>query len=639
MTTNNDSARTQEIFQQALVLHRQLRLADAHKLYEQVLQRQAGHGGALVMLGAIALDTNDAARAVGWSERAILVDPNNTAAHLIQGHAQFRLNRLEAAILSYERAISVNPGLADAHLHKGDALRGLRKYEAAIASFDNAISSKPDFIAAHFNRGSVLRELGQFQDAISSFQRAIALNPRIAEAHFECGLALSAVNQHEAALASYGKAIEIKVNYADAHLNRGNIFKDLNKYPEALASYDLAIASNPHYALAYSNRGNVLAELGRIDAALASYDKAIEINPEAADAYCNRGNLLHDLGKMDAALASYDQAIARSPDFAAARQNRAYALLACGDFQRGWVDHEWRWKNQHGSLIRAARDFALPPWLGEQPIAGKTILLHSEQGLGDTLQFCRYARLVSDLGATVALEVPRQLARLLAGLDGVAQVVVRGDAFPRFDHHCPLMSLPLAFKTTLSNLPARIPYITAKAEQALYWKRKLGEKCKPRVGLVWSGGFRPNYPELWTVNNRRNIPLAKLAVLARPDIDFYTLQKGQPAESELAGLKSQRWAGPELLDFTELLNDFSDTAALIENLDLVISVDTSVAHLAGALGKPVWIMNRFDGCWRWLLDRVDSPWYPTARLYRQRSPGDWDDVVDRIRGDLAQLVT
>jgi hypothetical protein len=235
------------------------------------------------------------------------------------------------------------------------------------------------------------------------------------------------------------------------------------------------------------------------------------------------------------------------------------------------------------------------------------------------------------------LEVPKQLRSLLAGLNGVSQVVVRGDALPAFDHHCPLMSLPLAFKTTLSSVPASVPYIETNPEKVRYWKEQLGDKRKPRVGLVWSGGFRPDYPELWSVNNRRNIPLAKLAPFSRPDIDFYTLQKGQPAEAELADLKATNWAGPDLADFTELLNDFSDTAALIENLDLVISVDTSVAHLAGALGKPVWIMNRFDGCWRWLIDRVDSPWYPTARLYRQRSPGDWDGVVERITGDLAQL--
>ncbi|HVC44095.1 MAG TPA: glycosyltransferase family 9 protein, partial [Candidatus Binataceae bacterium] len=223
-------------------------------------------------------------------------------------------------------------------------------------------------------------------------------------------------------------------------------------------------------------------------------------------------------------------------------------------------------------------------------------------------------------------------------LEGVAQVAARGHALPEFDYYCPLMSLPLAFKTTLSSIPAQIPYLKADADKARRWQEKLGEKAKLRVGVVWSGGFRPDQPELWPVNNRRNIPLAKLASLRHADVEFYSLQKGQPAASELTDLLAQHWDGPPLIDFTDLLHDFSDTAALIEQLDLVIAVDTSTAHLAGAMGKPVWILSRFDNCWRWLLDRTDSPWYPTARLYRQASPGDWDQVIQRVAADLSHLV-
>jgi tetratricopeptide (TPR) repeat protein len=637
-TSNPTPARAQETFQRAVELHGQSRLADARRLYEQVLQWEAGHGGALVMLAALVLSTNELQRAIDLSDRAVRLDPHNIAAYMVRGHAQFQLHRHQAAVSSYEKAISISPGLADAHLHKGHALRGFKSFDAAAASYATAIALKPDLGPAHFHRGSVLRELGRLDAAIASFRRAIELDPACAEAPFECGLALSDLKQHEAALASYDRAVTIRTHYAEAHLSRGNTLKDLHRYREALASYDRAIAARPDYALAYSNRGNVLAELGETGPALASYDKAIELCPESAEAHCNRATLLHDLGGSDAALASFDRAIECRPDFAAAYQNRAYALLARGDFERGWSEHEWRWRNQQGSLVRAARSFPQPLWLGERSIAGKTILLHSEQGLGDTLQFCRYAQFVADLGATVILEVPGPLKTLLAGLDGISQIFVRGDALPAFDFHCPLMSMALAFRTTLSTVPARVPYIKPQAEQVLYWKEQLGERRKPRVGLVWSGGFRPDYPELWSVNNRRNVPLAKLSALKHSDIEFYTLQKGEPAESELAKLRSQNWGGPELVDFTELLRDFSDTAAFIENLDLVLSVDTSVAHLAGALGKRVWIMNRFDSCWRWMRERVDSPWYPTARLYRQSSAGDWAGVVERIRADLEQLI-
>jgi hypothetical protein len=226
---------------------------------------------------------------------------------------------------------------------------------------------------------------------------------------------------------------------------------------------------------------------------------------------------------------------------------------------------------------------------------------------------------------------------LLSSFSSVAQLAEKGSPLPPFDYQCPLMSLPLAFKTSLSNIPANVPYLKSNLEKSLFWKEKLGEKIKLRVGLVWSGGFRPNQPELWSVNKRRNIPLAKLTVLKNLDIDFYSLQKGQPAESELAELIRDNWDGPHIVDFTSLLHDFSDTAALIENLDLIISVDTSTAHLAGALGQPVWILNRFDTDWRWLLDRSDSPWYPTVKLYRQEKAGDWDDVVQRVKADLICL--
>jgi len=315
-----------------------------------------------------------------------------------------------------------------------------------------------------------------------------------------------------------------------------------------------------------------------------------------------------------------------------AYMNRAYAALLAGDFANGWVDHEWRWKARPQMLDPRFPDRT--QWLGRESLLGKRIILRSEQGHGDTLQFSRYAKQVADLGATVIFEVQSELAALLANLEGVSQLVLRGEPLPAFDFHCPLMSLPLAFRTSLATIPAQVPYLVADPLKTRLWKDKLGPRTKPRVGLVWSGGFRPDQPELWPVNNRRNVPLAKLAALRNADIAFYSLQKGQPAESELTELKAAGWQGPELIDFTAALRDFSDTAALIENLDLVISVDTATAHLAAALAKPVWIMNRFDTCWRWLLDRDDSPWYPTVRLYRQQRAGDWDDVVERMRGYL-----
>ena len=305
-----------------------------------------------------------------------------------------------------------------------------------------------------------------------------------------------------------------------------------------------------------------------------------------------------------------------------------------GRLEQGWRQFEWRKKLKKPLGVRR---YPQPLWLGAGNIAGKTLFLYWEQGLGDTIQFCRYALSAEMLGAKVVLSVQQPLRELLQQISPTIRIIGPIEAPTDFDYHCPLMSLPLAFKTTLSNIPADIPYLKSDLEKSHFWKEKLGEKNKLRVGLVWSGGFRPYQMESWTINNRRNIPLAKLAVLKDPNIEFYSLQKGEPAKSELAGLMRDNWDGPHIIDFTSQLHDFSDTAALVEILDSVISVDTSTAHLAGALGKPVWILNRFDTCWRWLLEREDSPWYPTVKLYRQDRPGHWDDVVWRIKMHLTSL--
>uniref|UniRef100_UPI002615BD4D tetratricopeptide repeat protein n=1 Tax=Acidocella sp. TaxID=50710 RepID=UPI002615BD4D len=333
------------------------------------------------------------------------------------------------------------------------------------------------------------------------------------------------------------------------------------------------------------------------------------------------------------AIAAYNTAIELQPDFAKAHSNLGYALLHSGDFLNGWREYEWRW---HGGTKRLkSRGLTKPQWRGED-ISGRTILLYAEQGLGDTIQFCRYAALVTARGARVIMEVPPPLLQVLSGLHGVDRLVTTGDPLPDFDFHCPLLSLPLAFGTQVETIPAPIPYLFAKPEQTAYWRNRLGPKIQPRVGLVWNGGFRSNQPELWALNERRNIPVQLISRLNVPYIDFVSLQKGEPAESEMLALQAELWPGGNFHNPATELRDFEDTAGLIENLDLVISVDTSTAHLAGAMGKPVWLLNRFDTCWRWLEHRDDSPWYPTVRLFRQTEHGEWDGVIQRVAGALAE---
>jgi tetratricopeptide (TPR) repeat protein len=503
---------------------------------------------------------------------------------------------------------------------------------------EEILRNEPQNLTALRFAGLMAIQSGEPQRALNYVDQALALEPDDAPTCYNQGVALERLHRLQQALASYQRALRLRPGYAEAHYNRGNVLRQLDRLEEAVVSYDAAITVRPAHAAAWVNRGNALRNLGQSELALASYAQALALDPTDAEVHCNRGVLLYERNQPGAAIECFQQAITLRPDFAAAFQNRGYAFLLAGDLIDGWADHEWRWKNDALPLGRLQRRFERPLWLGRETLSGQRILLHGEQGLGDTLQFCRYAPLVAALGATVILEVPATLVSLLRSLAGITQVVAGGEPLPPFDYHCPLMSLPLAFGTTLSTVPAEVPYLQSDAGKVRHWKERLGAAGRLRVGLVWSGGLRPNQPQLWYVNRRRNIPLAALAPLRHPQMDFYSLQKGEPAESELTALLACGWQGPRLHDFTAELRDFSDTAALVENLDLILTVDTAAAHLAGALGKPVWIMNRFDGCWRWLLNRSDSPWYPTARLYRQERPGDWAGVVERVRLDLQQLL-
>jgi tetratricopeptide (TPR) repeat protein len=659
-------------FQQAVALHRTGQLSRAQVMYEEVLLGEPRHFGALHLSGVLAGQSKDLPKALELIGRALDVEPANAAAHLNRAFAlkqlgrsgealaaydralslkadslegQYKrgellreLGRLEEALAGYDAALAIDPAFFAGHMSRGIVLEALGRWQEALAGYDRAAAIRADSAAAHVGRGNALKALGRFEEALASHDRALAIDPGCHEALLGRGLVLESLARWEAALGSYERALEIKPHFAATYVNRGAVLEALKQWQRALESYDRAIALEADNAGAHSNRGIVLAELGHLDAALASYDRAIALEPNFAEAYSNRGNLLTNLGQLDAAVASYDRAIAIKPDFAQAYENKAYALLLAGDFENGWICHEWRWERYFASKEAERDKHARDLWLGREPLAGKTILLYSEQGLGDTIQFCRYVDAVAKLGATVILEVREPLVSLMSRLPGVSAVVRRDSPVPRFDFKCSLLSLPLAFKTTLSTIPGHVPYLSSDPEKLRLWGERLGERRALRVGLVWSGGERPKGSRLPSINERRNIPLAKFAALAHPAIQFYSLQKGQPAESELSELKGGGWDGPELIDFTSSLEDFSDTAALVENLDLVISVDTSTAHLAGALGKPVWLLNRFDTCWRWMLNRTDSPWYPTLKLYRQDTAGNWDDVVRRVKTDLLRWV-
>jgi tetratricopeptide (TPR) repeat protein len=367
---------------------------------------------------------------------------------------------------------------------------------------------------------------------------------------------------------------------------------------------------------------------------------ALRRRPDA-EAALNLGAMYMRIGQPRQAIARYRAALRLRPDFAAAHNNLAMALLATGQMETGWAEYEWRWQVAPG--LHGRRDFRQPQWTGQRA-QGCTLLIHAEQGFGDTLQFCRYAALARARGLRVMLEVPAALVRLLRGVSGVSAVIAQGDALPHFDLHCPMLSLPLALGTTVATIPGSTPYLFAEVAATAAWGSRLAmHGTGQRVGLVWAGGLRADDPQAASIDRRRSLALERLApLLAVPGVLFVSLQKGGrlPASMSLRGSpgpKQPRSSGVRLIDHTGDLHDFADTAALAANLDLVISVDTAVAHLAGALGKPVWLLDRFDHCWRWLGGRRDSPWYLTMRIYRQPAPGDWETVVAEAARDLREL--
>lgn len=603
-------------------------------------------------------------------DRIITLMPGDAAAYRQSGDMLRSLGRSEEALARYQKALTLKPDLAEAHYGVGSILAEKGQHESALVSLDRALSINAHLTEAHNNRGVILASMGLSEEALISYQRAINANPDNAEAYYNRAVLLKEMGKPEAALADYNHAVARKVGYGPAYFNRGLLLLQFKRPEAALHDFDEALKSMPQMPEAHNNRAVALIELGRGKDASRNLERAIALRPDYAEAYYHRGRVLIDSGREEEALESYEQAVRLKPDYvvalinsgfilgnrlqipaalerydraieldgnaADAHFNKATLLLLSGDFAAGWVEYEWRWQYRKASeSIVGGKRLDMPLWLGKESIQGKTILLHDEQGLGDAIQFCRYARLVAEAGASAILAVRESLLGIVSGLEGVARVVSTGTtSLPDCDFHCPLMSLPLAFNTTMESIPARIPYLKCDPEKHAQWRETLGESKKLRVGLVWSGGFRANEPEMWSINQRRNIPLAKFAPLRHPDIEFYSLQKGEPAESELRDLISANWDGPQIIDFTERLHDMSDTAALTQTLDLVISVDTSTAHLAGALGKDVWILNRFDTDWRWLLDRHDSPWYPTARIYRQDKPGNWDGVIQRVARNL-----
>ncbi len=575
------------LFQEALALHQQGHIAQARAAYEQMLALQPGQSDALHMLGVIAMQSQRYALAAELIGQSLQSNPLNSAAHLNLGVAFKELGRLDEALSCYQQALELRPDYAEAFNNQGVLLRAQGHVEEAIISFSQAIEIKADYAQAFLHRGLVLHASGNLDEALRDFDRAIEIQP----------------------------------NYGPAWSNRGVVLQDQLRWEEAAQSYAGAVAAQPDFAQAHYNLGNALRALGQFEKAIESYDSAIRLQPNFPHAFNNRGLALQELQRSAEAIESYDAAIALDAQFADAHWNKAIELLLCGDFAQGWALYEWRWRRDTFSSRKRA--FAQPLWLGDASLKGKKVLLHAEQGLGDSIQFCRYARDVRALGAEVLLEVPRSLLALFETLPGVDRLLEKGKDLPDFDYHCPLMSLPLAFQTQLATIPHHTPYLASTYLKRELWGQRLGAHAKPRVGLVWSGNI------LDKADQQRSMRLEQLLAILPSGFEYICLQKElRPPDLDAIRVSPIRYFGEDIADF-------SDTAALCDLMDVVVSVDTSVAHLAGALGKPTWIMLPYTADWRWMLDRSDSPWYPSARLFRQNQERTWGPVLTHIGSDLS----
>jgi tetratricopeptide (TPR) repeat protein len=520
--------------------------------------------------------------------RVLKADRNCFDALHLLGVLQRQRGKTGEAYRLITAALKIDPRSTDALSNLGLVLHALKRDVEAVASLEKALAIDPRHLDALNNRGSVLIDLRRASEAITSFDALLALQPR----------------------------------HIQALVNRGNAHAELGECERALADYEKALALAPGHPHALYNRGNALRTLGRELEAVAAYDQTLAAMPRQVSAWHNRGLALAAQNRHEDALQSFGQALAIEPNHADSHFNAAASLLTLGDWRRGFAEYEWRWKR---SGMGARRSFSKPLWLGEFPLAGRTILLHAEQGLGDTVQFARYAPVLAASGAKVLIESPPELTELLRSLDGVAAVATRGEALSPFDLQCPLVSLPLACRTEVATIPASASYLHPPESLIERWRPRLEVLGPLRVAIAWSG--RPSHPN----DRRRSMALTDLAPLLEvPDVRFVSVQRDVRA-SDAAMLAAE----PRVVHLGDDLADFSETAAVLSLCDLVICVDTSVAHVAGALGRPTWLMVPFQPDWRWLLGREDSPWYPTMRLFRQSAIGDWTGVSARLCNELA----
>jgi len=644
-------------FRQAQEAYRAGRATEAANTLREALRQRPDHAPSFHLLGNIEVKQGRLPVALKCFEAAVGIDPGNAKYQVDRANVIASMGQPVEAIAAFEVALKLNPRLAEAHSNRAQALRMLGRRREALEGYSAAVALKPDFVDAYCFMGETLMDLKDYEAAIRAFTQALLHNPTHISVLINRSACHANLQRHDKALKDLDLVIKLVPDHSIAQSRRSQFLFELDQFGPALVAAERALAVNPLDGEAQLRRGRALsklercdealmaieramelgadkascfvarganfAELRQFDKALEDYDRGIRINPANSVWFYNRGSLLQNLRRYEEALISFDEAIAREPNHAPAYWNAGLTHLTLGN-PKGWDYYEWRWRLGKGGPDKRTLPKEIPRWHGFESLELKRILLVAEQGLGDSIMFCRYATLVAERGAEVTLAVPKGLVRMLAGVQGLANIVPRDEPriLARFDYYCPLLSLPKIFATTFDRVPfGDRPYLSADPTLVALWRERLAaagcDGSRPRVGLMWSG-------RATKALGLRSMSLATMLGVMDPGYQYVSLQKDIPSEDK--DLLRERGV-PHFGDEQE---DFADAAAIIELCDLVISIDTSIAHLAGALGKETWVALQFNSEWRWLLDRDDSPWYPRARLFRQPRQDDWEAVTAKI---------
>jgi tetratricopeptide (TPR) repeat protein len=614
-----------ELLDRARQLQRQGDWPQAERLCRQLIEMHPGSADAWDLLASALLNRGQAAEAVAASRQVVRLKPDSADANYNLGLALLRQGQREEALDVFGQAVRLKPDHVEALIQFGVGLAERGAVQEGLPHLREAVRVRPQHPPGHHNLGVALAQSGQLEEAAAALEEALRLRPDYAEAHFNLGNVLGSLERREEAIRHYWRALELRPDHTGAYNNLGLALTEVKRAGEAVVLLQQAVRLQPDNVDAHNNLGLAWAALGRFAEAEAAFAQVLRLNPRHAEAHANLGSTMKEQGRLEEALASYRIALLFDPESVSTHYNRGLALLHKGDYSQGWTEYEWRWRRKR----TPPRPFRQPRWDGSS-LEGKTILLYMEQGLGDMIQFIRFAALVKAKGGRVVVECPWFFVPLFSTCAGIDQVVAEGQPLPDFDVHAPLMSLPFLLGNTAEPVPATIPYLSAPPEREASWKEQLAEVPGFKVGIVWQGN--PYFE--W--DHWRSIPLRRFAPLAAVEgVSLVSLQR-------VHGLDQLRSPGPgfEVRELPAQPDEggFLDTAAILRNLDLVVTVDTAVGHLAGALGVPAWVAVGAVSDWRWLRGRTDSPWYPRHRLFRQEKLGEWEPVLGRMASELAGAV-